>query len=63
MKNNLLLLSLLVCLGCSQTEKNYVAKVKLHQLADTDIYNGDLVYDVIFDAQELAVDSLKDRSS
>lgn len=63
MKKNLLpLLLLLTCLGCSHSEKNIVAKVKLQKLNDTSIYDKDLVYDVIFDSQELAVDSLKERS-
>src|SRR5688572_1780789 len=57
------LLCLLFLLGaCSEPEKNYVVKVKLRHLSAKDIYDKDLVYDVIFDAEEQNADSLKLRS-
>lgn len=56
------LIILLAAAGCSQAEKNYVARVKLQKLNDTDIYNQEMVYDVIFDAQELKADSVKNQS-
>jgi hypothetical protein len=52
---------LLFCLGCSP-EKEYVAKVKLLTLKEADIYDSEKVYDVIFDAEEQNIDSLKNKS-
>jgi hypothetical protein len=53
---------LLLLSACSKPEKNYVLKVKLQKLTPATIYDKGLVYDVIFDAQEQNVDSLKTRS-
>jgi tetratricopeptide (TPR) repeat protein len=63
LKNPLCIALLMFCLGCSQdSKKNYVLKVKLHQLTPEDMYDEDLVYDVIFDGQEQDLDSLKTKS-
>jgi len=59
---NLLLLSAFLFTGCFKSEKDYVAKVKLLKLNEADIYDYDMVYDVIFDAEEQNVDSLKNKS-
>jgi hypothetical protein len=56
------LLLLLLAVSCSQTEKNYVARVKLQKLSEAEIFNKELVYDVIFDSQELKLDSLRNQS-
>jgi hypothetical protein len=52
----------MISVGCSQTEKNYVARVKLQKLTEADMYNNQLVYDVIFDSEELPSDSVKNAS-
>jgi len=52
----------LLAAGCSQTETQYVARVKLQKLSEADLYNSEMVYDVIFDAQELKADSLRNQS-
>ncbi len=49
-------------IACSQVQKNYVAKVKLQKLTEADMYNKELVYDVLFDSHELKIDSLKNKS-
>jgi len=54
-------LALVFLAGCSP-EKNYVLRVKPQQLTEPEIYNRDLVYDVVFDAQELQMDSLRNKS-
>jgi hypothetical protein len=56
------LLLFIIVTSCSQTEKNYVARAKLHSLSEAEIYNKDMVYDVIFDARELNADSVKNLS-
>jgi hypothetical protein len=48
-------------LGC-KAKKNYIMKVTLVRLTPDNIYDKKLVSDVIFDAQELHVDSLKIKS-
>lgn len=48
--------------SCSNHSKEYILKVKLNKLNTETIYDKDLVYDVIFDAEELNVDSLKNES-
>jgi hypothetical protein len=53
--------ALSVCFGCSP-KKEYVAKVKLLTLKEADIYDSEKVYDVIFDAEEQNIDSLKNKS-
>jgi hypothetical protein len=53
--------TLLLCFGCSP-KKEYVAKVKLLTLKEADIYDSEKVYDVIFDAEEQNIDSLKNKS-
>jgi len=62
MRKALVLISVIIMAGCTETVKNYVAKVKLHQLDVTELYDKEKVYDVIFDAEELAIDSLKNQS-
>src|SRR3954463_16583419 len=51
-----------ILIGCTGTETKYVAKVKLLKLGKDDIYNKEMVYDVIFDSQELKLDSLRNKS-
>jgi hypothetical protein len=57
-----LLSILVVAVSCTQTEKNHVARVKLQKLTEAEIFNKELVYDVIFDSQELKIDSLRNHS-
>lgn len=53
---------LLLFLGCSQVEKKYTLKLKLLKLTPQTLYDEKLVADVLFDAQEDNVDSLKTKS-
>lgn len=65
MKNNVLsylLVAILWCFGCSNSPVNRVAKVKLQKLSEDNLYDNDLVNDVIFDAEELGIDSIKNKS-
>ncbi|ABG59105.1 hypothetical protein [Cytophaga hutchinsonii] len=55
-------ISLWMLHSCSGPQKEYVLKVKLNKLTQKDMYEYNLVKDVIFDAQELNVDSIKARS-
>jgi len=48
--------------SCTNTTVNQVARVKLQQLTDQEIYNENRVADVLFDAEELNTDSLKNKS-
>lgn len=48
--------------GCTETTVNYVARVKLLRLYDTEIYKVDKVKDVLFDAEEQNMDSLRKLS-
>jgi hypothetical protein len=59
---SLFVLSSILCLGCFQSDKNYVAKVKLLKLHEANIYDADMVYDVLFDSEEQNLDSLKNLS-
>lgn len=55
---------LLLCLShlaCSK-KKEYKLQVKLLKLNEAELYDAKLVGDVLFDAQELDVDSLKNKS-
>jgi hypothetical protein len=52
----------LIVAACSGLGKEYVLKVKPHKLSLNTIYDKDLVCDMIFDAEEQDVDSLKSRS-
>jgi len=56
------LLSIWMLTSCSQTAKEYVLKVKLNRLTDKDMYDSRLIKDVIFDAEELNIDSVKGKS-
>lgn len=49
-------------LNCSGPRVNYVARVKLRQLSEKDLYNTKVVADVLFDAEEINADSLKSKS-
>ena len=54
---------LLLLLGaCSEREPNYILKIKLQKLDKASMYNTELVGDVIFDAAEQNLDSLKNKS-
>lgn len=57
-----LLIAILWCFGCSNSPVNRVAKVKLQKLSEDKLYDNDLVNDVIFDAEELGIDSIKNKS-
>ena len=57
-----LLITLLCYFGCGNSPKNHVAKVKLQKLTEQKLYDNDLVSDVIFDAEELGIDSIKNKS-
>jgi tetratricopeptide (TPR) repeat protein len=58
--NSLFLILFLI--SCSEPKKDYILKVKLQTLTKDNIYNKDLVYDIIFDAEELNIDSIKNES-
>lgn len=53
---------LLLFLACTTNKKEYVAKVKLLKLDQDHIYDKEMVSDVIFDSEELDIDSLKVKS-
>ncbi len=53
------ILAFLLLAGCTEPTINYVLKVKLQALSPETIYDAPLVYDVIFDAEELDIDSLR----
>ena len=67
MKTNLKVLLLIpgIALGivCCKQMKSYKMKINLTRLTSDNIYDKKLVSDVIFDAQELHIDSLKNKSS
>lgn len=48
--------------SCSRPTKEYIVKVKLSKLTVHDMYDYNLVKDVIFDAEELNIDSIKNKS-
>ncbi|TAE80795.1 MAG: hypothetical protein EAY81_10210 [Bacteroidetes bacterium] len=54
--------ALFLIFSCSHRNEERVLKVKLIKLKKSDIYNADLVYDMLFDAEEMNIDSLKKRS-
>lgn len=49
--------------ACNNEKTEYVLKVKIRKLAEKEIYDKELVYDAIFDAEELNKDSLRRKSS
>jgi len=62
-KFHFIVLIALVCLNsCSEKKKEYVLKVKLNRLTYKDMYDYNLVADVIFDSQELNLDSIQNIS-
>jgi hypothetical protein len=62
LRSTLMMLAAACALSCNAPQKEYQLKVKLQKLTAANIYDQDLVYDVIFDAQELNMDSLQDNS-
>jgi len=56
-------LLLLIALGSCKPKLKYDMKINLTRLTNDNIYDEKLVGDAIFDARELKVDSLKNRSS
>lgn len=52
----------LALFSCKSPGKEYVLKVKLQKLTEDNIYDKDIVYDVIFDAEEMNLDSLQTKS-
>lgn len=55
-------ISLVILNSCSGPTKEYVLKVKLNKLTMDEIYDYSLVEDVIFDAEELNIDSVRNKS-
>lgn len=55
------LAAFIVC-SCSENEKHYILKVKLQTLDKDNMFDPALVGDVIFDAEEQNLDSLKNKS-
>lgn len=53
--SSLFLFTLVV--SCSKPQKEFVLKVKLNKLQGDQIFDKDLVYDVVFDANEFELDS------
>ncbi|HSY60820.1 MAG TPA: hypothetical protein VK796_03040, partial [Cytophaga sp.] len=43
-------------------KREYILKVKLNTLTPNDIYDYHLVEDVLFDAEELNIDSIRNKS-
>ena len=62
MNIKLLCLSILLFVYSCHNNTNYVAKVKLRTLANHEMFDKNKVYDVIFDAEELQIDSLRNQS-
>ena len=52
----------IVVLSCTKPRKDFIVKVQLQKLSVKELYNKEVVNDVIFDAQEMDVDSLKNKS-
>ncbi len=61
MKNWIYVLAVFL-IACSEPEINYIARVKLHYLTLNDIYNPSMVKDMLFDAEERNIDSLRKMS-
>ncbi len=55
---------LLICFGIysCKPKKNYIVKVKLVKLTEDNMFDRDMITDYLFDAEELKVDSLKNKS-
>jgi hypothetical protein len=64
MKSKSLVVIALISLAtsCMGPNNDYTLKVKLLKLEESDMYDPDMVYDVIFDAEENNIDSLKEKS-
>ncbi len=63
MKANFIsLLVIILMTACSSNEPNYSVKVKLQKLNAKTLYDKDLVYDVLFDSEELNTEALKTKS-
>lgn len=54
--------SFVILNSCSKPTKEYVLKVKLNTLKEEDMYDTKVVKDVLFDAEELNLDSIKNKS-
>jgi hypothetical protein len=59
--NSLVIIILVLLISSCTPKKDYVLKVKLLQLTESEMYNGNMVYDVIFDSEENNIDSLKGK--
>ena len=55
-------ISLVILSSCSEPTKEYILKVKLNKLTINDIYNYNLIQDVLFDSEELNLDSIQGKS-
>ncbi len=62
MKQLCYFLAVLVIGGCTAPQKEYIVKVSLLKLTPEFMYNREMVYDVIFDSEELEIDSVKNKS-
>lgn len=59
MKTKAWMLLFLLLGACGEPPKNYVLQVKWQKLNEADLYSNNMVYDVVFDAEEQQVDSLR----
>jgi tetratricopeptide (TPR) repeat protein len=49
----------LLIFSCGKPQKDYILKVKINKLQGDQIFDKDLVYDVVFDANEFGLDSVQ----
>lgn len=61
MKHTILLCMVMGILGCGN-DPQYVFKPKYHKLTANTIYDKNLVFDMVFDSEELDTDSLRKKS-
>jgi tetratricopeptide (TPR) repeat protein len=61
MKNTILLYIMVCILGCGN-DTQYVFKPKYHKLTANTIYDKNMVFDMVFDSEELDTDSLRKKS-
>ncbi len=52
----------ILVMACSQNKAKSPLKIKLLKLKEANIYDADLVSDMVFDAEELSIDSIKQKS-
>lgn len=59
---SVLLIGVFLNFNCANNNRVYKVEIKKHTLTYADIYNTDIIKDVLFDAEEQNVDSLKTAS-